>query len=172
MTRRALAFSRLPVLATIAVALALVIFPGRRELVLHAYLLVLGAFALGTLVGIVRRANPVAQKSAFDTALRSRERRRERLADLERLERELSLATQTAADAHFRFGPRLRRIAAQLLAARRGLDLDANPDAARLALGDELWQLVRADREAPRQRDAPGLSLPAIHRIVTTLERL
>ena len=172
MTRRALQLSRLPILATIALLVALVTFQGRRELLLHIYLLFLASVALGALVGHVRRVNPVAARSAFDLALRGRPSRPERLPDLERIERELALAGQTAADFHFRFRPRLRRIAAQLLASRRGVDLDRDPDAARRALGEELWQLVRADREAPKRRDAAGLSLPEAGRIVTALEAL
>jgi hypothetical protein len=172
MTRRALELSRLPIFATMALALALVTIPGRGELLVHIYLLFLASVALSALVGHVRRANPVAARSPFDVALRGRPLRPERLADLERIEREFTLAGHTAADFHFRFRPRLRRIAAQLLASRRGVDLDGNPDAARRALGEELWQLVRADREAPRRRDAPGLSLPEAERIVTALEGL
>nr|MBA2462827.1 hypothetical protein [Actinomycetota bacterium] len=59
-----------------------------------------------------------------------------------------------------------------LLARRRGLNLDGNPAAARNALGDELWQLVRADREPPQRRDAPGLEPAAADRVVSALERL
>ncbi len=135
-------------------------------------MLVLGAFVLAVLVSAVRRANPVATSSPFERALRRSTLRRERLPDLERIERELTLAGQTAADVHFRFRPRLRRIAGRLLFARRGIDLDTEPAAARKALGDELWELVRADREPPRRRDAPGLSLPETERIVATLEGL
>ena len=169
---RALKLARLPIAATIAMAVALLVFPGRQELVLDVYVLVLGGFVLAVLVSAVRRANPVATSSPFERALRGSTLRRERLPDLERIERELTLAGQTAADAHFRFRPRLRRIAGRLLFARRGIDLDTEPTAARKALGDELWELVRADREPPRRRDAPGLSLPETERIVVTLEGL
>ncbi len=172
MIRTALKLARLPIFATVAAAVALLIVPGRKELVLDIYVLVLGAYALVLLVAAVRRANPVARTSPFERALRSSARSRERLPDLERIERELTLAGQTAADVHFRFRPRLRRITARLLSARRGVDLDADPAASRRLLGDELWELVRADREPPRRRDAPGLSLPETERIVATLERI
>ena len=172
MTRRSLRLLRLPIMATVALAVLLVSIPGREELFLHMYLIAVASVALGTLVGHVRRTNPVAAKSAFDLALERRPPRPERLADLERIERELTLAGQTAADFYFRLRPRLRRIAARLLAARRGIDLDGSPAAARRALGDELWELVRADREPPRRRDAAGLSVPEAERIVTALEAL
>ena len=170
MIRTALKLARLPVFATVAAAVALLVLPGRAEIVLDIYVLVIGGFALGVLVAAVRRANPVAASSPFERALRERERRPERLPDLERIERELTLACQTAADVHFRLRPRLRRVAARLLSAKRGLDLDADPPAARRVLGDELWELVRADREPPHRRDAPGLSLPESERIVAALE--
>ena len=169
---RAWKLARLPVLATIGAAIALLAFPGRTELVLDIYVLVLGAFVLAVLVTAVRRANPVAKSSPLERALRASTRSRERLPDLERIERELTLAGQTAADVHFRFRPRLRRIAGRLLSARRGIDLDTDPAGARRALGDELWELVRADREPPRRRDGPGLSLPETERIVAALEGL
>lgn len=172
MIRRTLTLARLPLFAGVAAVLALLFFPGRVELVLTALLLVLGAFGLGVLVGVVRRGNPVAKSSPFERALRGRGRSRERLADLERLERELALGSQTAADLHFRLRPRVRRIAARLLFARRGIALDAEPEAARQALGDDLWELVREDREAPRRRDAAGLSLAEAERLVTALEQL
>lgn len=170
MIRRALGLSGLPIFATVVLALAVITLPGRRELLLRAYLLLLAALALAALVGHLRRANPVAPRSAFDLALRGRRPRPERLPDLERIERELTLAGQTAADLHFRLRPRLRRIAAQLLRARRGIDLDEEPQLARQALGDELWELVRPDREPPRRRGSAGLDAAAADRLVAALE--
>ena len=172
MIRGTLALARLPVFATVVALVALFFAPGRGGLVLTIYLLVLGGFALAVLLGVLLGTSRAAPSSPFERALRRRVQSRERLPDLERLERELALASQTAADLHFRFRPRLRRIAARLLSARRGIDLDADPTAAQRALGDEVWELVRPDREAPRRRDAPGLSLPQAERVVAALEQL
>jgi hypothetical protein len=172
MIRRLLGLSRLPIFASIVLAGTLLWLPGRRELLVRVYLLLVAAYALALLVAQLRRASPVARSSAFERALRTRPRRRQRLPDLERIERELALARQTAADLHYRLRPTVRRIAIQLLAARRGLDLDGNPDAARSALGDELWELVRADREPPLRRHAPGLDVLGLQRIVSALEAI
>lgn len=172
MTRRLLALAQLPIYLTVALVAALVSFAGLRELAVRIYVIALAGLALAALVAHVRRSNPVATRSAFDRALRRRRDRPERLPDLERVERELMLAQQTAADVHFRLRPRVRRITKQLLASRRGIDLDADPEGARRALGEELWELVRADRPMPARRDGPGIDLAASERMVIALEEL
>ena len=95
-----------------------------------------------------------------------------RVPELERIEREVTLGQTTAFDLHFRLRPTLRRIASELLRARRGIDLDANPEAARRALGDETWELVRADREPPHDRFGPGIELESLRHVVVSLEAL
>jgi hypothetical protein len=172
MTRRLLGLAQLPLLATVALMAAVVFVPGRKELALHVYLLVLATLALAWLVRLVRRAHPVAAASPFDLGLRERVEHPARLPELARLEREVSLATNTAFDLHFRLRPVLRRITAQLLAARRGVDLDGDPEAARGLLGEEAWEVVRPEREAPRDRSGPGIDLSSLRAIVASLEAL
>ena len=172
MTRRTARLARLPLLATAAFLLALAFLPGRRDLALHVYGLVLAALALGWLVGVVRRTHPVAEVSPFDLGLRKRSDLREPVAELERLEREVSMATSTAFDLHFRLRPRVHRIARQLLASRRGIDLVTQPGAARRLLGEETWALVRPGIEPPSDRSAPGLEPARLRAVVTALERL
>ena len=92
----------------------------------------------------------------------------ERLPQLARLEREVTLASANAFDLHFRLRPILRETAGGLLVAR-GVDLDHQPERARALLGDDLWQLVRGDRREPLDRTGPGIP-PA--RLRETLERL
>ena len=172
MTRRTARLARLPLLVTAAFVLALAFLPGRRELAVHVYGLTLAALALGWLVGVVRRAHPVAAVSPFDLGLRRRRDLREPVAELERLEREVSMATSTAFDLHFRLRPRVHRIARQLLASRRGIDLATQPEAARRLLGEETWSLVQPGLEPPSDRSAPGLELARLRAVVTSLERL
>jgi hypothetical protein len=171
-TGRALRAAQLPILATAALVVTLALLPGRRELALHVYGLVLAALALSWLVGVVRRANPVAEVSPFDLGLRGRRDLREPVAELERLEREVSMAASTAFDLHFRLRPRVQRIARQLLASRRGIDLHTRPEAARRLLGEQAWNVVRPDAEPPRDRSAPGLPLARLRDVVVALERL
>jgi hypothetical protein len=164
--------ARLPAaLTVVAVVLALTL-PGRAELVVRIYAVVLAAVLLARLVAAVRSAMPPRAGSAFDAALRRRPARAARLPELEKLEREVALGTSTAFDLHYRLRPTLRRIAGELLAARRGIDLDGRPDAARRALGDETWQLVRGDREPPRERYASGIDAASLGRVVASLESL
>jgi hypothetical protein len=75
-------------------------------------------------------------------------------------------------DFHYRLRPRLREIASARLSSRRGILLDASPDAARSALGDETWELLRADRPAPEDRRAPGLATTELRAVVDSLEAL
>ena len=170
--RAAIQVGRLPALLTVVAGVLLVVLPGSAGLVLHVYALAIAAIALVHLVRAVRTAHPVGRASPFDAALRRPTRRDERLPALERVEREVSLGMATAFDLHYRLRPPLRRIAGELLAARRGIDLDGSPEAARDALGDETWELVRADREPPRNRYGAGLALGTLHRVVTSLEAL
>ncbi len=162
----------LPLLATAVLGITLLAAPGRHELALHLYLLVLAALALGRLVLELTRRNPRAAVSPFDLGLAQQAPAEPRLPELARLEREVTLSGSTAFDLHFRLRPVLRRIARRLLAARRGIELDRNPAAAERALGAETWALVRADREPPEDRAGPGIDLPALGRVVASLEAL
>ncbi len=170
--RRALMIARLPLFLTVVLAIALLGAPGRAGLLTHAYVLVLAAIGLGQLVAALRRTLPPRQSSPFEAALRRRARPVTRIPELVRMEREVSLGLATAFDLHYRLRPRLRRIAAELLAARRGIELDANPEAARRALGDDAWEIVRCDREPPRERFAAGLDIGSLRLAVTALEDL
>lgn len=170
--RRALLIARLPLFLTLVLATVLLAAPGRAGLAVHVYVLALAAIGLSHLLAAARGALPQHRPSPFDAALRRRARPAQRIPELERMEREVALGLATAFDLHYRLRPRLRRIAAELLAARRGIELDARPDAARRALGDDAWEIVRGDREPPRARFAPGLDIASLRRAVDALEAL
>jgi hypothetical protein len=169
---RALRLARLPAFLTFALVVLLVVFPGRRELIVHVYVLAVALFVLFHLVRVVRATLPPAGPSRFDAALRRRARRQERLPELARVEREVALGMATAFDLHYRLRPALRRTASELLAARRGIDIDGDPEAARRALGEEAWEIVRGDREPPHDRFAPGVQLGSLRSVVASLEAL
>jgi hypothetical protein len=170
--KRALQIARFPLFLTVVLAIVLLALPGRAELAVRIYVLVLAAVGLGHLLAGLRAALPPHRPSAFDAAFAKRPRRAQRIPELERMEREVSLGLATAFDLHYRLRPRLRGVAAELLAARRGIELDSNPDAARRALGDDTWEIVRGDREPPRERFAPGLDIASLRVAVERLEAL
>jgi hypothetical protein len=157
-------------LLTAGAAALLVVFPARAGLVAHVWLVLVLAVALAVSLERLRAALP-AGRSPFDAAFAPVRRPPARPASLARAEREVTLATGTAFDVHFRLRPALRRVAEGLLLAR-GVDLDTRPDRAQALLGDETWGVVRPDRPAPADRAAPGLPAVAIGRIVADLERL
>ena len=170
--RRGLLIARLPLFLTLVLAMALLVDPGRAELAVHVYVLALAAIGLGHLLASLRDALPPRGPSAFDAALRTRARPAKRIPELERMEREVALGLSTDFDLHYRLRPTLRRIATELLAARRGIDLDANPDAAHRALGDDAWEIVRGDRELSREHFAAGVDIASLRLAVSALEGL
>jgi hypothetical protein len=159
-------------IAAAALIVALVVRPGQRALELDIFILVIGAMAVLAAVIATREAFPLAQGSALAEALEREPRPALRPPDLERTERLLSIAATTAFDLHHRLCPILREVAGQRLADRQGLLLDSGDPRVREALGDELWELVRPDREPPERRYAPGLAAAGLRRAIEGLESL
>jgi hypothetical protein len=148
--------------------LALAFLPGRRELALDLYLLLIASAAVFALVRALSHAAPRAQPERPSP----RPRTTQRLPELERTERAVLLSASTAFDVHYRLRPILREIAAQRLATRRGLSLDGDPAAARAVVGEETWELVRGDREPPDLRFGPGVQAGELGVVVAVLERI
>jgi len=95
-----------------------------------------------------------------------------RPAQLERLERLVSVSGASALQAHAHLRPLLAEIAARRLAAR-GLALGRMGDeAGRELLGERLWDLVRPGRPFPEDRTAPGVSASELAAMVRVLESL
>jgi hypothetical protein len=159
-------------LASLALIVVRVVLPGWKELETDVYVLTVGAMALLAAIFATRRAFPIEQSSSLAVALEREERVPVRPPDLERTERMLSMAATTAFDLHFRLRPVLREVAEQRLADRRGLRLDSGDPRVVGACGEELWEVVRPDREAPDHRFRPGLARDALHRVVERLEAI
>jgi hypothetical protein len=159
-------------LASIGLIVVRVVEPGRQALELDVFVLVVGALAVLTAVLATRQAFPLGEGSAILEALEHEPRPVVRPPELERTQRLLTIAATTAFDLHFRLRPVLREVAGQRLADRHGLHLDSGNARVEEALGDELWELVRPDREPPEERSAPGLEPAAIRRAIERLEAL
>jgi hypothetical protein len=161
------------VAATVGVALVLlaVFLPVPRGRLLDGYVLFAGGLVLLGLARTTSRAGGQG-RSLYEAALRRRRARPERLRELARLEREVSLGATHSFDFHVRVRPHLRAIAEHRLESRRGLRLDDGSQAVRTLLGEELWELVRPDRRPPEDRLGPGVALPQLRAAVDRLEAL
>lgn len=164
-------------LVTVAAAVGAAVFvllqfwpDAPRTRLVDLYVLFLAALFM---FGFVQATREVGgqQVSIFDRALRRRRRPPERPASLAKLEREVALAATTTFDFHARLRPTLREIAAYRL-ANRGIVLDSGSPAARAALGDDLWELLRPDRRPPDDRNAPGLPLTRVRAVLDALDKI
>ncbi len=136
MKRLLAAFTLGAALATLAFLFALFAAPGRKEIELDVYVLVLGALAVLAAVVATRQALPLDRGSGLAAALEREPRDPLRPPELERLEREVTLGTSTAFDLHYRLRPILREVAEQRLADRRGLRLERGGREVEAALGE------------------------------------
>ena len=158
-------------LPTVPLVVVLLIAPDRAALATHIWLLVMLGLAFLGLLRIVNVAYP-PERSPFLASLTHAALEAQRPASLARAEREVSMAGAAAFDVHFRLRPVLVDLAGDLLASRRSIDLQRDPERARAALGESAWELVRPDRPEPRERDDPGIGRPELDRVITALEHL
>jgi hypothetical protein len=89
-----------------------------------------------------------------------------------RIESALALAQTSQRLFDYTARPLLQRLLAARLADRRRLDLTRDPQAAREAVGDDLWPLIDPARPASGDSRPPGVSKQTIARIVDRLEDL
>jgi hypothetical protein len=108
----------------------------------------------------LRRAAPASGSSVSEST-----------GDHEHIDRVVSAATSHAGELHLRLRPILREIAANGL-RRRGVDLDAQPQAAQQLLAPETWELVRPDRPRPADAFARGLAPARLDAVLDDLEAL
>jgi hypothetical protein len=97
--------------------------------------------------------------------------RGERVRALEELEHAVDFSLGTAFDVHYRLRPHVRRIAAYRLGLR-GVSLDRQQRRAAALLGPEAWDLARPDRPEPDDRNARGVDLAHLTRVVEGLDAL
>lgn len=95
----------------------------------------------------------------------------QRPADLRQIEGLVWTKGSNAADVHRALRPLLREIAIARL-ERHGIALDRDSREARLALGDDLWELVRPERPRPEDPRGPGITLERLTALTDRLQRL
>jgi hypothetical protein len=157
---------------TIVYVVAVVLAPGRSSLITHIYLVVVTGGTLAALAARLARSLRPDAWSVFEGGLHRSARPAERVRQLEQLEREVTLGRQNAWDLHNRLCPTLRETTVGLLATRRGVDLERQPERAADLVGADVWDLVRPDRIPPEHRHAPGVPAAALDRALTALEAL
>jgi hypothetical protein len=162
----------LAVAATLALVAVVELRPDRRPVALAAWLLLLGALAVRLLLRWLLLAYPRPVPSPFDAALATRPAAPRPPAELVRLARLLALSSASAVHAHTRLRPELRRIAADRLSFTRGIELDADPVAARAAVGEAAWPLVRPDPGELPDREAAGTPQAVLDAAVAAIERV
>jgi hypothetical protein len=158
------------VLPTVALVVIVGGAPGRAELAARIYALIVGVVALVVAIRALRRTD--APEAPLRRAGEPVERERRPPPSLTRAEQLAALGVASSFDLQYRLVPQLRATAAGLLESRRRIDLDADPDAARRALGDEAWELVRPMRPAPVDRISRGLTPAQLTRVADALERI
>ena len=138
--------------------------PGLRNVTLHVYVFLVGGLLMLGLVAAAGDSVPRRARSQLDRALSESMHRERRLPEIERTEREVTLATASAYDLHFRLLPHLREIA-QCRLERSGKS--PTPE----TLG-RWWELLRPDRPEPDDRFAPGIKQSELRALVNDLERM
>jgi uncharacterized membrane protein len=138
--------------------------PGLRNVTLHVYVFVVGGLLMLGLVAAAGDSVPRRSRSELDQALAERNRRSARIPEVERTEREVTLATASAYDLHYRLLPHLREVA-QCRLERAGKT--PGPE----TLG-RWWELLRPDRPEPEDRFAPGIKQAELRALVDDLERM
>jgi hypothetical protein len=163
----------LVVAGSIALAFALFLLPGRRDLISDAYILFLGGVGVVLGVRATRAASPDVHKPSLAAEIEDPlDVPPERPRELERLEREVYLSLGSSFYLHHRMRPVLREIAAHRLLTRHGVDLDHKADAAAAILGEPAWSWLRPDRPEPRDRWATGPPVDELHAVVDAVERI
>ncbi len=161
----------LVVAGALALGVCSMLFPGRREVAVDAYVLFLGALGLAGAARVTRDATPDVHSSTLDDELADPlDALPERPAELARLEREVYLSCGSSFYLHHRLRPLLREVAGHRLLMRHGVDLDTRPESAASILGATAWSWLRADRPEPRDRWAPGPPLAELTAVVDAIE--
>ena len=135
----------------ITTSVALVVAPGHRGTALGAGAMALLALLLFEMTGIAYRLAGES-RSAWERVRHIPQRKIERPADLERIERRLGWGQYSTGDFNYRVRPMLRRLAAQRLKETHGVDVERDAVPARAVVTAELWDHVIAKQPPESER--------------------
>jgi hypothetical protein len=159
-------------LATGVLAAVALLLPRDLAVASLVYVIVLGSLTARLLVQVLALTAGTPALRPFDLAFRRTPSATGVAADPAKIAFELRSSLDVPSTLHFRLRPRLRAIAADRLAAGHGVSLDRDPDSARRLLGDDAWELLRADRDLPSRGRGSAISTTELERIVAAVERL
>jgi len=151
-------------MSTIACTYVAFAQPGIRNAAIYSYVLVVGALVMLAIVSSFGDALPRRRRSPFDDALAEVKQTDRSPAQVEQIERAVTLGVANAYDLHLRLLPQLREIA-QCRLERAGRT--SSPE----TLG-RWWELLRPDRAEPSDRFAVGLPESELLALVADLERM
>ena len=151
-------------MSTIACTYVAFAQPGIRNAAIYSYVLVVGALVMLAIVSSFGDALPRRRRSPFDDALVEVKQTDRSPAQVEQIERAVTLGVANAYDLHLRLLPQLREIA-QCRLERAGRT--SSPE----TLG-RWWELLRPDRPEPSDRFAVGLPESELLALVADLERM
>jgi hypothetical protein len=139
---------------------------------LAIWVVVVAAFVLFVLVRHSSALGGPKHPRRFEAAQRGRSSVVAPPEELVHMERELVLGSADADHAHRRLLPLLRTAASARIAAKHGFDLERRPDAARVLLGPDVWELLRPDRPEPPDRHDRGVPEAQIAAAIARIEAL
>jgi hypothetical protein len=119
-----------------------------RGVAFYAYILAVVALAAGAIGSRIGKAWPATP--SFERLLPPRIEPEPRVLQLEGLVNRLAAPIEY--DVHTRLRPLVHEIVSARLAAQYGLDIDRRPERAQALVGPRTWELIRPDREPPRDR--------------------
>jgi hypothetical protein len=160
------------VLVTLGAGVALLFTAGNRATVIDVYVLVMGGIVLLALVRFARILRRGSPPSSFEAAIAQTKAPRAGDDDVVTLDREIELSRVDGFHFHVRLRPVLRDVAAHRLRVRYGVELDREPERARELLPADVWDVVRPDRQPPKERLAPGPTFAQQRALLDGLEKL
>jgi hypothetical protein len=167
----------LSIIATVALGADLATFKETRGLAVNIWLLTIGALLMWTCLRALAAALPKAGVSAFDSVRDRPTEPPSKLYEVIDIEGLILDAEWSSHGVEFGLRPLLRRIAASRLIERHQVDLETDPAAAHLILGDELWALLQPETEprtdgARHDKGRRGIPRATVKRAIDVLEAL